>query len=204
MSKQSVVLTVYSLGGPVRVPARAAHVRPQLKQSDRPKHRLPYQRRRPRLASARPGHTALSLVYGERPRQVAVGVDLREQLLCLLLDGLDRARNPAQRRPLLVDDRGQSLASLAGSPPCLPAHRLAMMGGLTGTAARAAATCPRAPHLGCRRRLSDSAERCTDLDIVVRESRPTPLPADAPSDPPNSWIVPPTSRIRHRSAALMP
>ena len=39
------------------------------------------------------------LVDGERRRQAAVGIDLGEQLVCLLLDRRDRvgARDPAQR-----------------------------------------------------------------------------------------------------------
>ncbi len=61
------------------------------------------------------------LVDCERRRQVAVGVDLGEQLICLLLDRRDRigARDPAQRR-VVVDEGDESVRELRGSPPCLP------------------------------------------------------------------------------------
>ena len=51
-----------------------------------------------------------------------MGLDLREQVLGLPLDGLDRvsASDEPQRRGMLIGDRHQSLASFAGSPPCLP------------------------------------------------------------------------------------
>src|SRR6266545_908835 len=68
----------------------------------------------------------LSLVECERRRQAAVGIDLREQVVGLLLDGLDRvrARNPAQRRLLLVDDGHKSLRELRGVAALLAAHCL--------------------------------------------------------------------------------
>src|SRR5881398_2616287 len=68
----------------------------------------------------------LSLVERERRRQAAVGIDLREQVVGLLLNGLDRfrARNPAQRRLLLVDDGHKSLRELRGVAALLAAHCL--------------------------------------------------------------------------------
>src|SRR3954453_13513402 len=76
----------------------------------------------------------LSLVERERRRKVAVGINLREQLVGLLLDGLDRvgASNPAQRWPFLVDDRDPSLGELRGITALLAAHRLPGGAGLGG------------------------------------------------------------------------
>ena len=54
------------------------------------------------------------LVDRQRRGQLAVGVDLRKQVLGLRLDGLDRvsACNPPQRWLLLVEDGDQSLREL--------------------------------------------------------------------------------------------
>ena len=80
------------------------------------------------------GVRRLGLVDRERRRQVAVGIDLREQLLGLLLDGCDGvgAGNPAQRRLLLVDDGDQGLRELGGIVGLLAAHRLPGGPGLGG------------------------------------------------------------------------
>src|SRR5438093_10013933 len=78
--------------------------------------------------------SGLSVVEPERRRQAAVGIDLREQVVGLLLDGLDRVRagNPAQRRLLLADDGDKSLRELHGIAALLAAHRLPGGPGLGG------------------------------------------------------------------------
>ena len=74
------------------------------------------------MSGSRPLSSRLVLVDGERRREVAVGIDLREKVVGLLLDGLDRVGscNPAQRRLLLVNDGDQSFGELRGVAPCLP------------------------------------------------------------------------------------
>src|SRR5438105_4970548 len=99
---------------PLTVPARAVvpHLDPQ-----RSTHVLGW---------TKPLPVRLELVDRERRRQVTVGVDLIEQLVGLPLDGLDRvgARNPAQRRLLLVDEGDQSLREFRGVAALLATHRL--------------------------------------------------------------------------------
>jgi len=57
----------------------------------------------PELCSASP---RLELVDGKRRRQVAIGVDLREEFVGFLLNDCDRVcpGNPAQRWRLLIED----------------------------------------------------------------------------------------------------
>jgi len=59
---------------------------------------------------------------GERRGEVAVGIDLREQLIGFLLDGSNRvsACNPAQRGCSWSTTVSSALASFAGSLVCLP------------------------------------------------------------------------------------
>src|SRR6266498_378762 len=78
--------------------------------------------------------SGVSLIERERRRQLAVDIDLREQVVGFLLDGLDSvgAGNPAQRRLLLVDDGDQSLRELRGVAALLAAHRLPGGAGLGG------------------------------------------------------------------------
>lgn len=62
------------------------------------------------------------LVDRKRRGQVAVGIDLGEQFVGLLLDGRNSvgARNPAHGWMLLVDDGEQSVRELGGVAACLP------------------------------------------------------------------------------------
>jgi hypothetical protein len=63
------------------------------------------------------------------------------------------------------------------------------MGGLTGTAGGAAATCPDDSSVVGGGYLIPQNAR-PDLDIRISESRPTPVADDpAPGMPPNSWVV---------------
>jgi hypothetical protein len=103
-----------------------------------------------------------------------------------LLQGPRGFRGPAGSRGA-KGDPGPAAVS-AGTPVLSVITATATMGGLTGTAARAAATCPEGTSVVGGGYLIPPNAR-PDLDIVVRESRSTPLPGDLPSDPPNSWIV---------------
>ena len=78
--------------------------------------------------------SGLSLVERERRRQVAVGIDLREQLVGLLLDGCNciSACNPMQGRLLLVDDGHEGLRELGGIVCLFAAHRFPRGPGLGG------------------------------------------------------------------------
>jgi hypothetical protein len=59
---------------------------------------------------------------GERRGQVTVGVDLGQEVLGLLLDGLDGvgAGDPAQRRLVPARELDQGVGELGGSLPCCP------------------------------------------------------------------------------------
>src|SRR3954451_13814767 len=74
------------------------------------------------------------LVDPERRGQIAVGIDLCEQILGLLLDCCERvrARNPAQGWTLLVDDGDESLRELRRVAALLAAHGLPGGPGLSG------------------------------------------------------------------------